>query len=99
MQPVLTGWLPGVRNLVVKERLSNDGMEYEETYYGQQIVITTIQKGGGWAVQVDLLDSGKRTPLWGDTDRIYPTEDDARGAARSAAAAAIDRARTSKGKP
>jgi hypothetical protein len=75
-------------------------MEYEETYHGQRIIITTLQhKAGGWKSKADLLDSGNRTTLWSGSDNVYLTEEEARLAALSAAAGAIDRARISKGKP
>jgi len=71
-------------------------MEYEETYYGKRIVITTSQqKGGGWESKADLLDSGKRVSLWRGSD-VYLTEEGARLAALSSAAEAIDRTRISK---
>lgn len=73
-------------------------MEHEETYHGKRIIITTLQhKTGGWESKADLLDSGKRIPLWRGSD-VYLTEEEARLAALSAAAGAIDRTRISKGK-
>lgn len=75
-------------------------MEYEETYKGQRIVITTSQLGEGeWTARASLLDSGGRTPIASSTERGYRSEDEAKQAALSAAAGAIDRARISKGKP
>ncbi len=75
-------------------------MEYEETYHGQRIIITTSQhSAGGWHSKADLLDSGNRISLWRGSDDVYQTEEEARIAALSAAAGAMDRTRVSKGKP
>jgi hypothetical protein len=75
-------------------------MEYKETYHGQRIIITTLQqKAGGWESRADLLDSGNRILLWRGPENVYLTEEEARLAALSAAAEAIDRTRMSKGKP
>jgi hypothetical protein len=75
-------------------------MEYEETYKGQRIVITTSQLGEGeWTAQAILLDSGGRTPIPSSIEQRYRSEYEAKQAALSAAAGAIDRARISIGKP
>ncbi len=75
-------------------------MEYEETYHGQRIIITTWRNNAGaWKSKADLLDSGSRIPLWPGSDNVYLTDEEARLAALSAAAGAIDRTRISKGKP
>ncbi len=75
-------------------------MEHQETYHGQRIIITTWRnKAGTWEAKADLLELGSRTPLWRGSDNVYLTEEEARRAALSAAARAIDRTRISKGKP
>jgi hypothetical protein len=74
-------------------------MEYQETYHGQHIIITTVQQADGWTASAELLDSGQRIPLGPGSDTAYPTEPEARRAALSAAVEAIDRSRTSRGKP
>ena len=75
-------------------------MEYEEIYYGRRIIVTTLQQASGeWKSNAELLDSGQRILLGGGSDDRYPSEEDARRAALSVAAGAIDRARISRGKP
>jgi hypothetical protein len=76
-------------------------VEYEETYRGQRIIITTQQQAdGGWKSKAELLDSGRRIAV-GDVaaDDRYHSEEEARRAALSVAVGAIDRTRTSRGKP
>jgi hypothetical protein len=74
-------------------------MEYEETYYGQRIIVTTTQQPeGDWKSKAELLDSGKKIPL-GNLDDRYPSEEEAKRAALSFAAGAVDRTRIRKGKP
>ncbi len=75
-------------------------MEYEETYHGQRIIVTTLQQPeGDWKSKAELLDSGKRVPIGETSDDRYSSEEEAKRAALSIAAAAIDRTRISKGKP
>ena len=75
-------------------------MEYEETYQGQRIIVTTLQQPeGDWTSRAELLDSGRRIPVAGGSDKRYQSEEEARQAALSMAAGAIDRARISRGKP
>ena len=75
-------------------------MEYEETYQGQRIIVTTLQQSeGDWTSRAELLDSGRRIPVAGGSDNRYQSEEEARQAALSMAAGAIDRARISTGKP
>lgn len=75
-------------------------MEYEETYRGQRIVITTLQHAeGDWTSKAELLDSGGRVPVAGGSGNRYQSEEEARQAALSLAAGALDRARISRGKP
>jgi hypothetical protein len=75
-------------------------MEYEETYYGRRIIVTTMKQAAGeWKSKAELLRFGLRIPLEGESDSLYPSEQEARRAALSTAAAAIDRGRISRGKP
>jgi hypothetical protein len=75
-------------------------MEYEESYYGQRIVVTTAPtEKGAWTSRAELLDDKGRVSSTAEVGREYASEDDARRAALSAAAGVIDRARTSRGKP
>lgn len=76
------------------------GMQYEETYYGYRVIVTTFQQSeGDWKSKVELLDSGKRVPLGKTLDERYSSEEEAKRAALSTAAGVIDRIRISKGKP
>jgi hypothetical protein len=74
-------------------------MEYQETYHGQQIVVTTLKAGtDAWKAKAELLDAGHRIPV-GEMGDGYPSEDEAKRAAIAAAVGAIDRARITRGKP
>lgn len=75
-------------------------MEYEETYHGQRIIITTMQQAeGDWKSKAEMLDSGQRIPIKKDSDDRYASEEEAKSAALSDAANAIDRSRFTRGKP
>ena len=75
-------------------------VEYEETYQGQRIIITTLQQtAGGWTARAELLHAGRRIPVASGPDERYPSDEAARQAALSLAAGAIDRSRISGGKP
>lgn len=75
-------------------------MEYEESYKGRRIIVTTKQgTAGAWMSEAELLDAGHRISLAGGSQDGYVSEEEARRAAFSAAAAAIDRTRASRGKP
>lgn len=75
-------------------------MEYEESYHGRRIIVTTRQAtAGAWTSEAELLDAGQRASLAGGYEDVYGSEEEARRAALSAAVAAIDRARASRGKP
>jgi hypothetical protein len=75
-------------------------MEYEEAYHGQRIIITTLQQAAGdWKSKAELLDAGRRISLRTSSDDRYPSEEEARLAALSAAAGEIDGTRISRGKP
>jgi hypothetical protein len=82
------------------EKVTPKTMEYEETYYGRRIIVTTEQQPSGeWTSKAELLDAGGRTPVAGGSDARYLSEEIARSAALSAAAGAIDATRIRKGKP
>lgn len=78
-------------------------MKYEETYHGNRIVITTTQlSDGSWRghAEVQAADfEPQPIPLQEDALQGYRTEEDARQAALSEAAGAIDRTRIHRGKP
>ena len=78
----------------------NSVVEHEEKYRGQRIVVTTMQQGGSWSGKADLVDeSGLRSALVSEAKGGHPSEEEARRAALSLAVEALDRGRTSKGKP
>ncbi len=54
---------------------------------------------GAWTSGAELLDAGQRVSLAGGYEGAYGSEEEARRAALSAGAAAVDRARASRGKP
>jgi hypothetical protein len=74
-------------------------VRYEESYQGERVVLTTTQLAdGAWTWEAEIGD----TPgvlLANDRGNRYGREEDAQSAARSSAAAAIDRSRISRGKP
>ena len=76
-------------------------MEHEETYRGQRIIVTTVRQAeGNWSSKADLLgESGESAALVSEVKGGYPSEEEARQAALSLAVSALDRARTSRGKP
>jgi hypothetical protein len=75
-------------------------MEYEESYRGVAIILTTTQiPAGGWSSEAVLLEAERRVTVTGTSEVVYESEEAAHRAARSAAAGAIDRARASRGKP
>jgi hypothetical protein len=75
-------------------------MDYEESYLGVPILLTTTEvRPGGWTSEAALLETGRRVNVAAASEVVYESEDEARRAARSAAAGAIDRARASRGKP
>jgi hypothetical protein len=78
----------------------NHEVEYEQSYQGRRIIVTTKQGIPGiWTSRAELLDAGHRVSLADDSERAYASEEEARRAAFSAATAAIDRTRISRGKP
>jgi len=76
-------------------------VEHEETYRGQRIIVTTVRQGDrNWSSKADLVnESGARATLVSEAEDGYPSEEEARQAALSLAVSALDRARTSRGKP
>jgi hypothetical protein len=75
-------------------------MEHEEWYHGRRIVLTTEQLATRvWTFRAVLHDDEGRASLVVETGQKYGSEEEARRAALSAAAAAVDRDRTARGKP
>ena len=75
-------------------------MRYEESYQGRRVVVTTAQDPEGtWTARAEFLDDGEKVPVEGSAQEAHASEQKARRAGFSAAAAAIDRARASQGKP
>jgi hypothetical protein len=81
-------------------------VEYEHRYQGRRIIVTTkSDHAGRWAFEIKIVDGEERIFLADGPEDIYqsgdlyPSEEKARQAAFSAAGAAIDRSRTSRGKP
>jgi hypothetical protein len=76
-------------------------VEHDETYQGYRlIVISSEERPGSWTYRVDMLCDGERHRLVSNTGEArYPSADEARRAALSDAAAAIDRIRAGRGKP
>jgi hypothetical protein len=74
-------------------------VQHNESYHGRKVIVTTTQrKDGRWTYRAEVLDGQPAVPVPG-ADEKYPTEEDAARAGFSAAAAAVDRAGTSRGKP
>jgi hypothetical protein len=75
-------------------------MEHEETYQGMHFVVTTTPTAGGaWSFSAHSTDADQRAPLVPGSETTYASEEDAWRAGVSAAAGAIDRTRTTRGKP
>jgi hypothetical protein len=75
-------------------------MQYEESYYGQRIIVTTEETAEGtWTSRAELSDVRDGALREADVEGEYMSEDEARRAAVSAAAAAVDRTRAMRGKP
>jgi len=75
-------------------------VEHEETYLGRRfVVITSARSDGTWSYSASTTDGGNRTALAESGGHTYPTEIEAWRAGVSAAAGAIDRTRTTRGKP
>jgi hypothetical protein len=81
-------------------RAYSQGVQYEESYQGRRVFVTTSQTTTGtWTSEAEIVDGGQKVSIANTSGHTYGTEDEARRAARSAAAATIDRARASRGKP
>jgi len=75
-------------------------MRHEETYQGRRVVVTTTQQAAGtWTAAVEVAGDEDEVSVTQDPREAHASEDEARRAGLSAAAAAIDRARASRGKP
>jgi hypothetical protein len=75
-------------------------MEHEETYQGRRFVVTTTQAPNGtWSFSAATIDADQRVPLVAAGESTYDSEEEAWRAGVSAAAGAIDRTRTTRGKP
>jgi len=77
------------------------GMEQEEIYKGNKLLVITREdasRSWSYAVVVESGD-GSRLPLVDSGEHRYASAEEAHRAGSSAAAAAIDRTRTTKGKP
>jgi hypothetical protein len=75
-------------------------MRHEESYQGCRVVVTTTQQAAGtWTAAVEVAGDGEEVSVAPDPQEAHASEEEARRAGLSAAAAAIDRARASRGKP
>jgi hypothetical protein len=75
-------------------------VQHHESYQGRPITLTTEQTvDGSWAWKAEVPEEVRGSAISSPADGTYRTEDEALSAARSAAAEAVDRARTSRGKP
>lgn len=76
-------------------------VEHNETYQGYRLIVTSSEeRPGSWTYRVDILCDGERHRLLSNTAEVrYASAEEARRAALSAAAGAIDRMRASRGKP
>jgi uncharacterized membrane protein YkoI len=75
-------------------------MRHEETYQGRRVVVTTTQQAAGtWTAAVEVAGDEDEVSVTQDPREAHASEEEARRAGLSAAAAAIDRARASRGKP
>jgi hypothetical protein len=74
-------------------------VRYEESCQGERVVLTTTQLAdGAWTWEAEIGEA-PGVLVANDSGTTYGREEDAQSAARSAAAAAIDRSRISRGKP
>jgi hypothetical protein len=75
-------------------------MQYQEFYHGERITVSTRERApGAWASLAEFVIDGRTVRLAGGPEQEYPSEEEARRAAVSTAAGAIDRTRTGRGKP
>jgi hypothetical protein len=76
----------------------NSAMEHEETYKGTTIHIRTIRApDGAWQASAEVANQTSVAPL--AAPGTYASEQEARSAALSTAAAHVDRSRAGVGKP
>ena len=76
------------------------GVEHQERYRGEHLIITTERQADGrWMSKAELVQSGERAAVAIPAGGPYPSEEEARAGALSGAVSAIDRARVSAGKP
>ncbi len=69
-------------------------MEYEETYHGQRIIVTTLQQPkGDWKSKAELLDFGNRVLLGKTSDERYSSEEEAKRAAHGLFVGALEDAK------
>ena len=74
-------------------------MEYQESYRGEPIVITTERRSDGrWTATAEHRTGGRRTVV-SSRGATFDSEEDARQHALTEAVNALDRARTATGKP
>ena len=75
-------------------------VQYQEFYHGERITVWTQERSqGSWTWVAELVIGGRVVRLPAGQHQEYSSEDEARRAAVSTAAAAIDRARAGQGKP
>jgi len=74
-------------------------MQYEESYRGHRIIVsTTKQETGQWKASAELFGELASQISVEPLDDVFGSEPDAKGAALSRIAGAIDRANASIGK-
>ncbi len=80
---------------------THSSMTTEHTYYGRRILVTTQSHGAAdWTSTSELiLEEGGKEPVAPSSTRHYSSEQEAVQSALGDATAAIDRARTIRGKP
>lgn len=75
-------------------------VQHHETYQGVRIVITTTELvSGAWSWEARLEAGQGQAPIGEAAGVTYPAESQALAAARSEAAATVDRSRIDRGKP
>jgi hypothetical protein len=75
-------------------------MKHEESYQGRPIVVVTERReDGSWSFRAEVQDGKSAISITNGSNEVFPSEEAARRAAFSAAAATIDRGRASRGKP
>jgi hypothetical protein len=78
----------------------SEEMQYQEFYHGEPITVSTQERmPGAWTSIAEFVIDRRIVRLAGGPEQEYASEEEARRAAVSTAAAAIDRLRTGRGKP